>query len=160
VPLDHDGTKVKVVAVDQAGKTGTLDFLLKPEEMRGTATAAIPQGQAGDEPAVLPGPQGAFGKYYALVIGNNAYQQLPKLSTPTPDAEAVAQVLQSKYGFNVTVLKDANRYAILEALNKMREQLTENDNLLIYYAGHGELDKVNQRGNWLPVDAEPNSSAN
>ena len=160
VPLDHDGTKVTVVAVDQAGKRGTLDFLLKPEEMRGTATAAIPQGSAGDEPAVIPVPQVDFGKYYALVIGNNAYQQLPKLSTPVADAEAIAKVLQSKYGFQVTLLKDANRYDILEALNKMREQLTENDNLLIYYAGHGELDKVNQRGNWLPVDAEPNSSAN
>ena len=160
VPLDHDGTQVSVVAVDQAGKRGTLDFLLKPEEMRGATTAAIPQGQTGDEPAVIPVPQVDFGKYYALVIGNNAYQQLPKLSTPIADAEGIAKVLQDKYGFQVTLLKDANRYAILEALNKMREQLTENDNLLIYYAGHGELDKVNQRGNWLPVDAEPNSSAN
>lgn len=26
--------------------------------------------------------------------------------------------------------------------------------------GHGELDKKNQRGHWLPVDAEPTSSAN
>jgi len=42
----------------------------------------------------------------------------------------------------------------------MREKLTEKDNLLIYYAGHGEEDKVNQRGHWLPVDAEPNSPAN
>ncbi len=161
VPLDHDGTKVTVVAVDQAGKRGTLDFLLKPEETRGTTGGTLVQGQPDNgEPAVIPVPSVDFGKYYALVIGNDAYQQLPKLSTPIADAEAVGQVLQSKYGFNVTLLKDANRYAILEALNKMREQLTENDNLLIYYAGHGELDKVNQRGNWLPVDAEPNSSAN
>jgi len=42
----------------------------------------------------------------------------------------------------------------------MREKLTEKDNLLIYYAGHGELDEANQRGQWLPVDAEPNNTAN
>ena len=49
---------------------------------------------------------------------------------------------------------------VLSNLNKLREELTEDDNLLIYYAGHGELDQVNLRGHWLPVDAEPNSTAN
>jgi uncharacterized caspase-like protein len=48
----------------------------------------------------------------------------------------------------------------LAALNDLREKLTKKDNLLIYYAGHGELDERNQRGNWLPVDAEPNSTTN
>ena len=35
----------------------------------------------------------------------------------------------------------------------MTNKLKENDNLLIYYAGHGELDKAENRGYWLPVDA-------
>jgi uncharacterized caspase-like protein len=108
----------------------------------------------------LPALNLDFGKYYALVIGNNNYGKLPKLSTPIADAQAIASVLQDKYGFSVTLLKDANRYDILQALNQMREKLTEQDNLLVYYAGHGELDKVNQRGNWLPIDAEPGSTAN
>ena len=55
---------------------------------------------------------------------------------------------------------NATRYDILAALNELREKLTDKDNLLIYYAGHGELDERNQRGHWLPVDAEPNSTAN
>ena len=38
--------------------------------------------------------------------------------------------------------------------------MTEEDNLLIYYAGHGELDKVNQRGHWVPVDASEESTTN
>jgi uncharacterized caspase-like protein len=64
------------------------------------------------------------------------------------------------YGFEVTLLLDANRYQILSALNAYRANLTSEDNLLIYYAGHGELDELNQRGHWLPVDAEPDSTAN
>jgi len=36
----------------------------------------------------------------------------------------------------------------------------QKDNLLIYYAGHGELDRVNLRGHWLPVDAELTNTAN
>ncbi|MEQ1779646.1 MAG: caspase family protein, partial [Nitrosomonas sp.] len=64
------------------------------------------------------------------------------------------------YGFETKVLVNANRYDILKALNDYRKILTEEDNFLIYYAGHGILDKVNNRGHWLPVDAEPDSSAN
>jgi uncharacterized caspase-like protein len=45
-------------------------------------------------------------------------------------------------------------------LNKLRAKLTETDNLLIYYAGHGELDQVNMRGHWLPIDADADNTAN
>jgi TPR repeat protein len=158
IPIAADGTKVAVVAVDQLGKRATFEFMLKPQAMRNTGGVA--GGAPSDDEPALPALNLDFGKYYALVIGNNNYGKLPKLSTPIADAEAIASVLKGKYGFSVTLLKDASRYDILEALNQMREKLTEHDNLLIYYAGHGELDKVNQRGNWLPIDADPNSSAN
>jgi hypothetical protein len=158
IPIAADGTKVAVVAVDQLGKRSTFEFMLKPQAMRNTGGTA--GGAPADDEPTLPALNLDFGKYYALVIGNNNYGKLPKLSTPIADAEAIASVLKGKYGFDVTLLKDASRYDILEALNQMREKLTEKDNLLIYYAGHGELDKVNQRGNWLPIDADPNSTAN
>lgn len=95
-----------------------------------------------------------------MVIGNNQYRWLPRLETAVNDAKAVAQILREHYSFKVTLLLNATRYDILSALNDLREQLTDQDNLLIYYAGHGDLDRKNQRGHWLPVDAEPNSSAN
>ncbi|MDD1636483.1 MAG: caspase family protein, partial [Methylococcaceae bacterium] len=101
-----------------------------------------------------------FGKYYALIIGNQKYEKIQSLDTPIADARDVDKVLRENYAFNTTLLINANRYQILTALNKLREKLTENDNLLIYYAGHGVLDKVNKRGHWLPVDAELNSDAN
>lgn len=159
IPVTPEGTKVVVVAVDQIGKRGTFEFTLKPQEMRNTASATAGSTSVDTGPT-LPRLDLDFGKYYALVIGVQSYAKLPKLATPIADAEAIASVLKKKYGFNVTLLKDATRYDILEALNRLREQLTENDNLLIYYAGHGELDQVNQRGNWLPLDAEPKSTAN
>ena len=105
-------------------------------------------------------PKVDFGNYYALIIGNNEYANLPDLKTARSDASAVGRILQTKYGFKTRVLTDADRYSILSALNELRENLTENDNLLIYYAGHGELDKKNLRGYWLPVDAEPENTAN
>lgn len=102
----------------------------------------------------------SLGNYHALVIGNNRYAQLSNLETAVNDAERVAALLRDQYGFKTRLLSNANRYEILSALNDMRETLTEHDNLLIYYAGHGELDSVNERGYWLPVDAEFNNSAN
>jgi uncharacterized caspase-like protein len=41
----------------------------------------------------------------------------------------------------------------LHALSQFRHILGPNDNLLIYYAGHGWLDEDEDRGYWLPVDA-------
>ena len=38
--------------------------------------------------------------------------------------------------------------------------LTENDNLLIYYAGYGAVDYEAEEGYWLPVDAKPDNVAN
>lgn len=101
-----------------------------------------------------------FGHYVALVIGNNNYRYGPKLRTAVNDARAVADLLKSRYGFETVVLLDADRYQILSALNTLREKLTSRDNLLVYYAGHGELDQTNDRGYWLPVDAELTSNAN
>ena len=103
---------------------------------------------------------GNVGRYFALVIGNNAYQYISKLDTAVADAEAVAATLRSDYGFEVTLLLDATRYDITAAISKLRRQLTETDNLLIYYAGHGVVDDEADAGFWLPVDAEPDIESN
>ncbi len=95
-----------------------------------------------------------FGEYYALVIGNNHYQHWDPLQNAIADAEAVGRVLEAQYGFNVTLLKDASRGDILKTLNEFRKKLTDQDNLLIYYAGHGFLEKNINRGYWIPVEAD------
>ncbi len=101
-----------------------------------------------------------FGNFHALVIGNNNYRHLSDLKMAASDAEAVAAMLTEVYGFNVETLIDATRYDIISALARKRAQLTENDNLLIYYAGHGSLDVGSDEGYWLPVDAETDNPVN
>jgi hypothetical protein len=101
-----------------------------------------------------------FGRYYALVIGNNAYQHLPKLETAVNDAEAVAGTLEQKYGFEVQLIRNGSREEILKALNQYRADLTEEDNLLIYYAGHGFVDRQSGTGFWQPVDAKADDDLN
>tara|TARA_B100001250_G_scaffold124041_1_gene105409 strand:+ start:762 stop:2645 length:1884 start_codon:yes stop_codon:yes gene_type:complete len=99
-------------------------------------------------------PKINFGKYYALVIGNNNYQYWPKLETAVNDAEEIAEILETKYNFEVTLLLNQSHKKMKNAIFEMREKLTAYDNLLIYYAGHGELDTAEGRGYWLPVDAD------
>lgn len=101
----------------------------------------------------------AFGRYYALVIGNNTYPHLDNLKTAVADAQGVSDILRKSYGFSVTLLKDVTRDQIITALDEYRKILKPEDNFLIYYAGHGWLDKESERGYWLPVDADKNTRA-
>jgi hypothetical protein len=101
-----------------------------------------------------------YGRYYAIVIGNNNYQFLPSLKTAHQDAIEIAKILEKDYGFNVKLLLDAKRADIITILSGYREKLGKQDNLLIYYAGHGWLDKDGDEGYWLPVDATRNDELN
>jgi len=156
VDLLGEETLVSVVAVDKKARTALLEFVIAAPAANAlvTVSAAAP---------VIPLQQVKdikFGNYYALIIGNNIHKSLPELKTAVSDARSVDELLRGKYGFKTTVLLNADRYKILSALNTMRQKLTEKDNLVVYYAGHGELDRVNDRGHWLPIDASADDPTN
>lgn len=98
-----------------------------------------------------------FGRYYALIIGNQDYLYLDDLRSPLKDTERLKMVLEEKYGFSTLMLPNATEKNILNTINEFYEQIGENDNLLIYYAGHGNISRSDlsrtERGYWLPVDA-------
>ncbi|MEO0819829.1 MAG: caspase family protein [Pseudomonadota bacterium] len=133
---------------------------------RGTGGAALPTAAAAEADVgqqvaqFLAETRVLFGNFHALLIGNTKHALLPDLETPARDVNRIAAILRDRYGFKVEVLLDATRYQIMTAVNKYYRTLNENDNFLLYYAGHGEIDEVNKRGHWLPVDAEPDNRAN
>ena len=94
------------------------------------------------------------GNFYALLFGANDYEQLTDLSTPIQDARDLARTLDSKYGFDTTLVENPTRKDILGSLSEMRKLLGPEDNLLIYFAGHGVLDEELNMGFWQPVEAE------
>jgi len=100
---------------------------------------------------------GKVGEYRALIIGINDYKdpQIPDLETPLNDARAIAELLKVKYGFTVeTILaKQATRERIYNALRTLSSKAEPNDSILIYYAGHGDLDRQYDDGWWIPHDA-------
>jgi hypothetical protein len=150
IPLKRsEDTPVEIVAVDKKGKRAGFNFLIPVEANELQTSPAKPKFASLN-----------FGRYHALLIGNNDYQKYDKLSSAVNDAKQISKILAGKYNFNTKVLLNATRYEILKELDEFRRNLKENDNFLLYYAGHGELDKKNKRGYWLPVDAEPSSHVN
>ena len=144
---NRDEIAVQILAVDTQNKRAALKFLIKA------------RGSAQMPPAIVKQDLSGFGRYHALVIGNDHYKHWPQLMNAIADATAVAKILTDRYGFQVTLLKDASRGQIMKALNQYRKILTEKDNLLIYYAGHGHLEQGIDRGYWIPVDAETSDNS-
>jgi len=148
VAVTGEHTAVTVAALDKSGGKAVLDFVLVP----GPGKAAVASRGAALQVDTLPSGV-KLGKYYALIVGNDTYSAYPALKSAGSDAKAIAAVLKSRYGYDARLLTNANRFEILSALNDMREQLKSEDNLLVYYAGHGEID-ASRQGYWLPVDAQ------
>lgn len=135
------GLPVDIVAVDRQGKQGSRKLIVSSGE-----TPAAKDG-------VMP-TTSRVGGYHALVIGNDQYRQWTPLNTAVADAEAMSKVLHDRYGFRVTMLKDADRKQILKSLNDYRKTLSDQDHLLVYYAGHGFLEPEIDRGYWIPVEGD------
>jgi uncharacterized caspase-like protein len=145
IPLKGNTTPVNVFAIDNAGRRALFNFVVVTESLLpATAVAATP----------------SVGNYHALVIGNNRYKEWETLSAPSNDAKAVANVLRTRYNFQVREIYDATRQDIIRELAKMRNTLGPRDNLLVYYAGHGHWDRANQRGYWIPVDGARQNPSN
>jgi len=100
---------------------------------------------------------GKLGAYRALVIGINNYhdKKIPALKTAVNDAREFAKLLQTRYGFQIILLLDqhATRRAIMEKMRYLAANTSPDESVLIYYAGHGDVDRVLNAGWWIPVDA-------
>jgi hypothetical protein len=101
------------------------------------------------------------GEYYGLVIGIDEYSgEWPQLKNAVNDAKAVAELLSSKYTFQYMKTlynQDATRDNILKEFEFLLQKVKENDNVLIYYSGHGEYIKDMDKGFWVPIDASSKS---
>ena len=96
--------------------------------------------------------------YYALVIAVQEYDDpnINDLDHPVRDASRFIEVIESEYNFqkeNIKFLENPTKADIIGTLHHMRDQVTNEDNLLIYYAGHGHYDEEMETGYWLPRDA-------
>lgn len=112
--------------------------------------------------ALSPGK--GSGKNHAILIGIGNYRNWPDLKSPPKDAELIARALTQKYNFrksNITLLTDDSREKptlinILTILDRHINDLTENDNLLVFFSGHSVEDEDGETY-WIPSDGKKDS---
>ncbi|HEV2669233.1 MAG TPA: caspase family protein, partial [Blastocatellia bacterium] len=142
-PLNVGDNLITVTATDTLDNQANESFVIRRAPVSGPVTAAAPANG---------------GRYHALLIAVQDYDHpsVNRLDYPVGDAQQVERELTSRYTFepqNVTTLKNPDRRTILDALDQMTEKLKPEDNLLIFYAGHGQWDEQRKQGYWLPRDA-------
>lgn len=102
-----------------------------------------------------------MGKQYLLIIGIDRYEKWMPLQNPVRDAKEIRDILVSRYFIDeVKELynENATKAAIINAFRELQDTLELHDSLLIYYAGHGHLDKTTNTGFWIPVNAGTDDS--
>lgn len=159
LPSALSGKRLLIGALAAAAAV-SLVFLLPMIQGRGEGASAggivAESGRGAGRGEALAADAIFYGQSHALLIGNNAYQSLPLLETAVNDVRAVGAVLERQFGFSVTLLENATRKEMIDALSNLLGSLTSRDNLLVYYAGHGNIEFG--RESWQPVDAAPDDT--
>ena len=99
--------------------------------------------------------EAVHGRRAALVIGNSAYQNLPKLPNATNDADRIGAVLRDA-NFEVTIGKDVDKPGLEKTVREFLQTLNDGDVALFYYSGHAI--QVADQNFIIPVDASLGSS--
>ena len=103
-----------------------------------------------------------IGKYYALIIGIDKYKGIwPPLKNAVNDAKAMETAL-AKYkfdAFHTLYNEQATRDKIINEFEWLMTNAKEQDNVFIYYSGHGEFKQEMNKGYWIPSDAESASTS-
>lgn len=96
-------------------------------------------------------------KYY-LAIGIDEYPGAKRLNNAVGDVHRISSILEEKYGFRAIgkplLNQGAKRENILSALHGLTTEIGPNDDLIIYYAGHGNKAPTSNAGYWEPADFE------
>jgi len=141
ITLKEGGNEIPVIAIDQYNNVteNKLNISFTPEIVFRTLNGK--------------------GGYYALLIGIDKYNdpEIPDLDNPINDATRLEKILLSKYTFQenqIKLLKNPTSEELIIALDELAHKITPDDNLLIFYAGHGWFDEKANIGYWLPSDAK------
>ncbi|WP_449235471.1 two-partner secretion domain-containing protein [Azospirillum doebereinerae] len=145
IPVEPGKTEATLTMTDEKGDTTEQVIQLD------ATAAAAPDAAAG---------QG--GKKIALMIAVDSYRSsaIPTLATPAADIALVGRTLNERLGYETRVLRNPTKAQIGDALRKLGREVGEQDQVMVYYAGHGYELSETGAGYWLPADADTDSAKN
>jgi hypothetical protein len=146
--IDKNTADIKIEAFDKKGANTSETFSI-------TSKVADSRGSSDDEIA----PIAADERYHAIFIANSNYKSAkwPALNTTVAEARSLRQMFIDKYNFNaadVDTIFNKSKKEILTAVSNRVDQLSSNDNLVIFYGGHGYFVESTNMAYWVPLGAE------
>lgn len=105
-----------------------------------------------------------LGENYLFVVGINNYSSWNPLNGAVNDAKQFRQLMTESFHFTPSNTYELyNEAATFEKIDSvfmlLIDKLTPQDNLVVYFAGHGIMDKKLLRtGYWIPADARLNKT--
>ena len=149
VSLNEGLNKFIVKATDMSGNTAEHAFEILKEASPIAAT---------NEVVPVTNKQAVN---YILLIASQNYDDLsiPSLENPIPDAIKLKLILTNKYNFqpdHISTLFNPVKSDIRKAFLSLSENMQPEDNLIIFYAGHGIWVEKEKKGYWLLTEAVRN----
>ncbi len=96
----------------------------------------------------------------ALLFANSIYDSFSDLINPVFDLNTISEELRNSYSVQSEVIENAT---LNEILNKLRDYAKydygENENLMIFFAGHGNYDEIFNEGYVIAADSKPDDEA-
>ena len=85
-------------------------------------------------------------KDHAILFGTEEYDTWDNLDGPVRDAERMGRVLEES-GFNIEIVRNTTTFSLLSKLEEyVSKQFQPNDQLFIYFAGHGYFNPSSGEG--------------
>ncbi len=152
VSLKPGLNSVTIEAVDMAGNKASKTIEIEQP--------AAPVAVKDDEIIAVTEKEG---KNYALFIASQNYDDasIPSLENPIADAVKLKLILKKNYGFkddNIISLYNPEKNNFRQQFQQLSEMLQPEDNLIIFYAGHGIWVEKEKKGYWLLTDAKRNDT--
>jgi tetratricopeptide (TPR) repeat protein len=147
VPVNEGANKLSVIATDLAGNSAETVFEIeKKTAVAETVADIIPVKEK-------------EGRNFAVLIASQNYADpaIPSLENPIADAVKLKLALKNNYNFqeeNIFTLYNPDRAEFRKKLLQVSETLEPEDNLIIFYAGHGIWIDKEKKGYWLLTDAQ------
>ncbi len=150
---------ILITATDKKGNKATKTFLVTGN--------AVAKKQTEEDIIVPVSTNGGAPQYHAIIIAAKDYtdSRIQDLENPVKDAAEFKSILENNYTFNpdnIETLYNKSREEIMQSIIQKSNALGENDNLVIFYAGHGiaEKDRFGDvDGYWIPSSAIKGNTA-
>ncbi len=143
VLLVEGKNRIVINAIDLAGNKAEQVFEIE----KSTASGSITQGPEKE------------GKNYALLIAAQNYSDnnIPSLDNPVADAVKLKLILKNQYNFseeNIFTLFNPGVNDVKRQLLELTNTVQPEDNLVIFYAGHGIWVEKEKKGYWMLTDSK------